>query len=152
MEKKAFFRLTCAALAVAAGVFGFVEAAPAAEQQLVWSTTSGSTNQSTDALNEGRHGHAIRFAKDVLRSKTSPANHLIARHNLCLAYLAQGKADDAKPFCDAVMASQARYHIVERDGRPVAAEITNDQAQPTLEAALRANVARVQGTALAESR
>ena len=152
MEKKAFFRLTCAAFAVGAGVFGFIEAAPAAEQQLVWSATSGPTNQSTDALNEGRHGHAIRFAKDVLRSKTSPANHLIARHNLCLAYLAQGKADDAKPFCDAVMASQARYRIVERDGRPVAAEITDDAPQPNLEAALRANVARVQATALAESR
>ena len=144
-------------MAVGAGVFGFIGAAPAADRQLVWSATSGPTNQSTDALNEGRHAHAVRFAKDVLRSKTSPANHLIARHNLCLAYLAQGKADDAKPFCDAVMASQARYHIVERDGRPVAvemgaAEITDDQAQPTLEAALRANVARVQATTLAESR
>lgn len=153
MEKKAKFRLILTALTVGAGLLGFVQAAPAAEMQLIWSTSSGLANQSTTALAEGRHAHAIRFAKDVLRTKTQASNQLIARHNLCLAYSALGKADDAKPYCDMALATEARYELIERDGRMVAgAEITNDASKPTLEAAVRTNVARVQGRALAENR
>lgn len=154
MEKKAKFRLTLLGLAVGGGLFGFVEAAPASETQLIWSTTSGLLNQSTTALAEGRHAHAIRFAKDVLRTKTQASNHLLARHNLCLAYSAQGKVEDAKSYCDLALAAPARTALTERDGRLVAgAEITDDAtAKPTLEAAVRTNVARVQGRALAENR
>ena len=153
MEKKAKFRLTLVALAVGGGLFGFIQAAPASETQLIWSTTSGLVNQSTTALLEGRHAHAIRFAKDALRTKTQASNHLIARHNLCLAYSAQGKAEDAKPYCDLALAASARTELTERDGRLVAgAEITDDATKPTLEAAVRTNVARVQGHALAENR
>lgn len=154
MEKKAFFRLSLAAVVAGAGLLGFIQAAPAAETQFIWSATSAQVNQSTEALSEGHHAHAIRFAKDVLRSKTNPANHLIARHNLCLAYLAQGKAEDAKPFCDVALAAEARYQIVDQGGRWVvsSAESVNDAATPTVGSAVRANVARAQGSALAEIR
>ncbi len=154
MEKKAFFRLTLAALVAGAGLLGFVQTAPAAETQFIWSASSPQVNQSTQALVEGRHAHAIRFAKDVLRSKTHAANHLIARQNLCLAYLAQSKGDDAKPYCDLALAAEARYQIVDQGGRWVvsSAESANEATTPTIGAAVRANVARAQGSALAENR
>lgn len=154
MGKKAFFRLSLAAFAAAAGFSGVAQAAPAAETQFIWSTTSVQVNQSTQALSEGRHAHAIRFAKDVLRSKTHAANHLIARHNLCLAYLAQGKGDDAKPYCELVLAAEARYQIVDQGGRWVVSSVeSGDEATtPTVGAAVRANVARAKGSALAENR
>jgi hypothetical protein len=136
MEKKAFFRLSLAAIALGAGVFAAVSPAGAADTQPIWSANSPVVNQSTEALRDGRHAHAIRFAKDVLRSKTHAANHLIARHNLCLGYIAQGKGGDAKPFCDLV----------------VSTESASDTTTPTLEAAVRANIARAQGNALAENR
>src|SRR5688500_13204778 len=117
MEKKAFFRLSLAALAAGTGFLGFIQAAPAAETQFIWSATSDQVNQSTHALSEDSHAHAIRLAKDVLRSKTHAANHLIARHNLCLAYLAQSKADEAKPYCEVALAADADYHIVDQGGR-----------------------------------
>ena len=153
MGKKAKFRLTLVAMAVGGGLFGFVQAVPASESQLIWSTTSGLTNQSTTALAEGRHAHAVRFAKDVLRTKTQAANHLIARNILCLAYAAQGKTDEAKPYCDLALAATAQTELTVRDGRLVAGtEITDDASQPTLEAAVRTNIAGVQGRALAENR
>lgn len=154
MGKKAFFRLSFAAIALGAAIFALAAPAGAADAQLIWSTTSGLANQSTDALADGRHVHAIRFAKDVLRSKTAPANQLIARQNLCLAYLAQGKAGDAKPYCDAALATDTRTQLTTRDGRLVAATTTDgaNTSAETLEAAVRANVARAQGHALAENR
>jgi hypothetical protein len=153
MEKKAFFRLSLAAIALGAGVFAAVSPPGAADTQPIWSANSPVVNQSTEALRDGRHAHAIRFAKDVLRSKTHAANHLIARHNLCLGYIAQGKGGDAKPFCDLVLATEARYQIVEQDGRlVVSTESASDTTTPTLEAAVRANIARAQGNALAENR
>jgi hypothetical protein len=153
MEKKAFFRLTLSAIALGAGVFTAAAPARAADTQLIWSANSAQINQSTAALKEGRHAHAIRFAKEALRSKTSPANHLIARHNLCLAYIADGKRDAAKPFCDLALGAEARYQIIDRDGLVVSTtEIASDASAPTLEAAVRANIARAQGSALAENR
>ncbi|MGE4062800.1 MAG: hypothetical protein AB7E79_05480 [Rhodospirillaceae bacterium] len=152
MEKKAFFRLSVAAIAAGAAVFALARPVHAAEAQLIWSATSALVNQSTEALEAGRHAHAIRFAKDALRSKTGAANHLIARHNLCLAYIAQGKGAEAKPFCDLALATQARYQMSEQNGRWVVSheESANDAA--TLAAAVRINVARAQGSARAENR
>lgn len=154
MEKKAFFRLTLAAFVAGAGFLGFIQSAPAAEAQFIWSTTSAQINQSTQALAEGRNSHAIRFAKETLRSKTHAANHLIARHNLCLAYLAEGKGGEAKPYCDLALATEARYRIVDQNGRWVvsSAESGNESQTQTVGAAVRANVARAQGSALAENR
>lgn len=151
MGKKAFFRLSFAAIALGAGIFALSAPAGAADGQIIWSTSSPAVNQSTEALSKGQHAPAIRFAKDVLRSKTQPANHLIARQNLCLAYLAQGKADDARPYCDAALSADARTRITERDGRWVVAADAADANAPTLEAAVRTNVARAQGSALAEN-
>jgi hypothetical protein len=153
MEKKAFFRLSVAAVALGAGIFAAAAPVRSADSPLIWSTSSPAANQSTEALAGGRHGQAIRFARDVLRSKTHASNHLIARHNLCLAYIAQGKDADAKPFCDAALAAEARYHVVEKDGRLVVSTASgHDATTPTLETAVRANVARAQGAALAENR
>ena len=152
MEKKAFFRLSFAPVALGAAVFALTAPAKAADLQALWSASSPRVNQSTEALSKGQHTHAIRFAKDVLRTKTQPSNHLIARQNLCVAYLAVGKAEDAKPYCDAALAADARTVITERDGRWTVAADLNDAGAPTLEAAVRTNVARAQGGALAESR
>lgn len=153
MGKKAFFRLAMAAIGLGAVVFAVASPVRAAETQYIWSASSGLANQSTEALRSGRHAHSIRFAKDLLRSKTHPANHLIARHNLCLAYGALGQADQAKPFCEQALAAQARYGIVERDGRLVASAADATEAgAPTLAAAVRANIARAQGGAVAEGR
>lgn len=152
MEKKAFFRLSLAAVALGAGIFAAAAPGSAAETQLIWSTTSPVANESTRALAEGRHVHAIRFAKDVLRSKTHPTNHVIARHNLCLAYLARGEREDAAPFCELARNAEARYQVAERDGRLVVTTETSDAGSAsTLEAAIRTNVANAQGTALAEN-
>lgn len=152
MGKKAFFRLSFAAVVAGAALFALSAPPEAAETQLIWSANAPAVNQSTEALSKGRHAQAIRFAKDVLRAKTQPANHLIARQNLCLAYLAQGKADDAKSYCDAALSAEARTRITEKDGRLVAAADTAEAGAATLEAAVRANVARAQGSALAENR
>ncbi|MGE3333050.1 MAG: hypothetical protein AB7I36_05360 [Rhodospirillaceae bacterium] len=152
MEKKAFFRLSFAAVVAGGALFALCAPSKAAETQLIWSANSPVVNQSTEALSKGQHVHAIRFAKDVLRTKTQPANHLIARQNLCLAYLAQGKADDAKPYCDAALSADARTQITERDGRLTVASETAEAGAATLEAAVRTNVARAQGDALAENR
>lgn len=154
MENKAFFRLALTAITLGAGVFTIAIPARAAETQLIWSANSALANQSTEALRDGRLTHAVRFAKDVLRTKTHPANQLIARHNLCLAYSAQGKTDDAKPFCDLALGTQARYRITHESGRLVVApaESPADAGTETLEAAVRANLARIQGGALAENR
>lgn len=152
MEKKAFFRLTFAAVIAGATLFALSAPSQAAETQLIWSANSPAVNQSTEALSKGQHAQAIRFAKDVLRTKTQPANHLIARQNLCLAYLAQGKADDAKSYCDAALAADARTQITEQGGRLMTAAATAEAGAATLEAAVKSNVARAQGSALAENR
>ncbi len=154
MEKKAFFGLSLAAVALGAGIFAIVVPARAADSKLIWSADSALVNQSTGALADGRHAHAVRFARDVLRSKTGLENQLIARHNLCLAFSAQGKIVEAKPFCDLALGTEARYHIVEKGDRWVLSntERAKDATTPTLETVVRANVARVQGRALAEIR
>lgn len=155
MEKKAFFRLSFAAIALGAAVFLLATPSPAAETRLIWSTTSAAANQSTEALLEGRHTHAIRFAKDVLRSKTHPANHAIARHNLCLAYLARGEREEAAPFCELALNAEAGYQVAEREGRLVVtanAETSDAGRSSTLATAIRTNVAQAQGSALAENR
>jgi hypothetical protein len=152
MEKKAFFRLSLAAVVAGAALFAVSAPSKAAETQLIWSANSPAVNQSTEALSKGQHAQAIRFAKDALRTKTQPANHLIARQNLCLAYLAQGKRDDAKSYCDAALAADAHTQIAEQGGRLVAASETAQAGAATLEAAVKSNVARAQGAALAESR
>ncbi len=152
MQKEAFFRLTFVAVVAGAALFALSTPSRAAETQLIWSANSPAVNQSTEALSKGQHAHAIRFAKDVLRSKTQPSNHLIARQNLCLAYLAQGKTGDAQPYCDAALGAGARTRITEQGGRLVAASETADAGAATLEAAVKSNVARAQGGALAENR
>lgn len=152
MGKKAFFRLSFASVVLGAGIFALSAPAGAADMQLIWSANSPAVNQSTEALSKGQHAHAIRFAKDVLRAKTQPANHLIARQNLCLAYLAQAEAEDAKPYCDAALQADASTQITERDGRWVVASNAAEAGAPTLEAAVRTNIAGAQSSALAENR
>lgn len=152
MGKKAFFRLSLTAIVLGAGVFLVAAPSRAAESQLIWSANSALANQSTEALSEGRHAHAIRYARDVLRGKTSAANHLIARHNLCLAYIALGKNDEAKPLCELALGAEARYRVSEQNGRWVVSNEESSDDTRTLAAAVRANVARAQGSALAENR
>ncbi len=155
MGKKAFFRLTLGVAVLGAGFLAGPNV-QAAETLAVWSATSPLANQSTEALVEGRHTHAIRFAKGVLRTKTNAGDHLIARQNLCLAYLARGARDEAQPFCDAALTADAGYHIVERDGRrmiqALGDQASGDATAPTLEATVRANIAQAQGNALAQDR
>lgn len=153
MGKKAFFRLSLRAAIVGTVLLAGLSV-QAADQQAIWSVTSPLLNQSTEALADGRQAHAIRFAKGVLRTKTNAADHLIARQNLCLAHLARGERDEAQPYCDAALAAVAKYQVVERDGRRViaTAETANDPTAPSLEATVRANVARAQGNELAQNR
>lgn len=131
-----------------------ISSAQGAERQWVWSSTSGAVNQSTEALADGRYAHAIRFANAALRGKTNDADHLLARQNLCLAWLARSAQDKAQPFCDAVMDSQAGYVIVEQNGRWLVTDEIADEnvaSRPTLGATMRANITYASRSAVAES-
>lgn len=89
-------------------------AAPAAD--LVLSGSSLNLDNSTRALANGRDGSAIRYALRVLDRNPDAVESAIAQHNLCLAYLAEGRAAEAAQYCSAAGAAQLSGVQVRRDG------------------------------------
>jgi hypothetical protein len=156
MGKKAVFRpsLVTACSFLTLSLAAATSGTQAAEMRWIWSSSSALVNQSTEALAEGRFPHAIRFANAALRSKTHPANHAIARHNLCIATLARDADKAARP-CAAALDAKTAYVIAEREGRlqVIDSAEANGTVTSALDTIMRDNIARAQGgSALAQNR
>ena len=122
--------------------------------QWVWSVTSLEVNSATSALASGHLTRAARIAGNAAATVSSPADRLIAVHNLCLARLAQGDIVAAEAHCRAALLTPDATRVIWRRGALVTVEdsvaFETDNAL-ALAVIIRANVTQAYGAAAADS-
>ena len=112
-----------ALLSVLTTVVSPVEAGTISQMTWVWSVSSAPVSNSTAALATGHTKRAIRLATRALGAVSGP-DRVIALHNLCLAWLADGEPAKADPHCtEAIVAIAGEPGLSPKDQAAILANI-----------------------------
>ncbi len=150
MTYNGFFRRTAAFVGFL-GLLLLTPAAVAGDTAWLWSVRLPLVNRATEALAAGHPVRAAHFATAARSAATHAADHLIAEQDLCLALMAQGRAESAQQSCRAAVAAAAVIApdddqlVLVRGALTVGVADTESHQVFSLAEAVRGNIARAYG-------
>ena len=108
--------------------------------QIYWITTPDSVllQNSTKALQHGRHGAGIRYASRALQRSPSAVHQRIANHNLCVAWHLRGETATAARYCAAARQESADVRL--REIGPGVYEVDSSAGESALAAVMQHNL------------
>jgi hypothetical protein len=114
--------------------------------QWLWSSTEARVNRSTEALAGMRSQRAVRLATAAMNAAL-PTDRLIARHNLCIAFLMTRRMVSAEPHCRAALQTPAPHPLARVRGALMLAP-KESRAESMLGAVIKTNIAKAYGESM----